>query len=104
MKSPVLKFLVSRPFWKNLLFAFLITIVLILLVKVSISLYTGHGKKIRVPDFTGLSLNETDQIIAANELLWLIQDSIYQKDAPGGTVLDQYPLPGSFVRKIARFT
>jgi len=99
MKSPVLKFLVSRPFWKNLLFAFLITIVLILLVKVSISLYTGHGKKIRVPDFTGLSLNETDQIIAANELLWLIQDSIYQKDAPGGTVLDQYPLPGSFVKK-----
>ena len=99
MKSPIVKFLLSRVFWKNLLFAFLITIVLILLVQISLNLYTGHGKKIPVPDFTGLSLGETDRICASNELLWLIQDSIYQKEAPGGSVLDQYPPPGSFVKK-----
>jgi beta-lactam-binding protein with PASTA domain len=99
MKSPIVKFLLSRVFWKNILFATLITIVLILLVQVSLSLYTGHGKKIRVPDFTGLSLGETDRICASHELLWLIQDSIYQKEVPGGSVLDQYPIPGSFVKK-----
>ncbi|MFO7616691.1 MAG: PASTA domain-containing protein [Bacteroidales bacterium] len=99
MKSPIVKFLLSRVFWKNILFALLITIVLILLVQVSLSLYTGHGKKVRVPDFSGLSLGETDRICASNELLWLIQDSIYQKEVPGGSVLDQYPLPGSYVKK-----
>lgn len=99
MKSPVVQFLLSRIFWKNVLIAVLITIVLVTLVQISLYFYTGHGKKIKVPDLTGLSLQQADIICAQNKLYWAIQDSTYTKGAVKGSVLDQYPAPGSFVKK-----
>ena len=99
MKSPLVKFLGSRIFWKNVLFAFLITIGLVILVQISLYFYTGHGKKIRVPDFSGMTLTQVDRICAQNKILWLIQDSTYVKESPRGTVLDQFPASGSFIKK-----
>lgn len=99
MKSPAVQFLLSRIFWKNVLIALLVTIGLIILVQISLYLYTGHGKKIRVPDFTGMSLQQVDRLCAQNNILWIIQDSSYQAESPRGAVLDQYPEPGSGIKK-----
>jgi beta-lactam-binding protein with PASTA domain len=99
MKSPLVQFLLSRIFWKNVLFAVLITIALIVLVQISLYFYTGHGKKVIVPDFKGMSLQQVDQLCAEKHILWLIQDSIYVADSPKGAVLDQYPEPGSGIKK-----
>jgi len=99
MKSPVVQFLLSRTFWKNALFAVLITFVLIIGVQISLYFYTGHGKNIKVPDFTGMSLQQVDRICSENHLLWIIQDSTFIAESPKGSVLDQYPKAGSGIKK-----
>lgn len=99
MKSPFFQFLLSRIFWKNVLIAMGITLGLILLVQISLYFYTGHGKKIRVPDFTGMSLNQVDRLCAQNHITWVIQDSNYTAESARGSVLDQYPEPGSGIKK-----
>ncbi|MFA5815339.1 MAG: PASTA domain-containing protein [Bacteroidales bacterium] len=99
MKSPVVQFLLSRIFWKNVLIAVLVTLGLIILVQISLYSYTGHGKKIRVPDFTGMSLQQVDRLCSQNHIVWIVQDSTYLAEFPRGTVLDQYPEPGSGIKK-----
>lgn len=99
MKSTLGQFLISRIFWKNVLFAVLITIGLVILVQISLFFYTGHGKKIRVPDFSGMTLTQADNFCAQNHIYWLIQDSTHESEKPRGTILDQFPDPGSFIKK-----
>jgi eukaryotic-like serine/threonine-protein kinase len=99
MKSPIVQFLISRLFWKNVLIALAVTIILVILVQISLSLYTDHGKKIMVPDFTGMSLHEVDRLCAEHEILWVIQDSAFVEDSPRGAVLNQYPVPGVGIKK-----
>ena len=99
MKSPVVQFLLSRIFWKNVLIALLVTFGLIILTQISLYFYTGHGKKILVPDFTGMSLQQVDRLCAKNRILWIVQDSNYVAESPRGAVLSQYPEPGSGIKK-----
>jgi hypothetical protein len=99
MKSPVVQFLLSRIFWKNVLIALAITIGLVILVQMSLYFYTGHGKKVIVPDFTGMSLQQVDRLCADHKIQWIIQDSSYLAESPKGAVLDQYPEPGSGIKK-----
>ncbi len=99
MKSPLVNFLLSRIFWKNVLFALLVTFVLVLLVQVSLYFYTGHGKKITVPDFTGMSLQQVDRLCAQSGLEWVVQDSTFLEDSPLGSVISQYPEAGSGIKK-----
>jgi hypothetical protein len=99
MKSPVVHFLLSRIFWKNVLIAILVTLGLIILVQISLYFYTGHGKRIKVPDFTGMSLQQVDRLCAQNTIKWIIQDSTFLEESPRGAVLDQYPEPGTSIKK-----
>jgi beta-lactam-binding protein with PASTA domain len=99
MKSPVIQFLISRIFWKNVLIAIGITIGLIILVQISLYFYTGHRQRIKVPDFTGMSLQQVDRLCKQNKIMWLVQDSAYLAESPRGAVLDQYPEPGSGIKK-----
>ncbi len=99
MKSPFIQFLLSRIFWKNVLIAISITVGLVILVQISLYFYTGHGKKIKVPDFTGMSLQQVNRLCAENNIKWVIQDSTYFEESPRGAVLDQYPEPGAGIKK-----
>ena len=98
-KNTLRRFLVSKVFFKNLALAAGITIAILVIVQLGLRIYTGHGREISVPDFSGLSLVETDKICFEQELMWTIQDSLYLDDQPGGIVLDQYPASGSRVKK-----
>jgi len=93
------RFIITWVFWKNFLIALAIAFGLLMIVQFSLRLYTGHGKEIMVPNFTGFSLQEVDQLCFQKELTWLIQDSIFVKDKPGGSILDQYPVAGFRVKK-----
>ncbi len=98
-KKSFWRFFITIVFWKNFLIAIAISFVLILAIQFSLRIYTDHGKEISVPNFTGLILQEVDQLCFQKELQWLVQDSIYVQDLPRGTVLDQYPTSGSRVKK-----
>jgi len=98
MKSPFVKFILSKTFFKNMGVALLILLTLLLATQLVLKIYTGHGKEITVPDFTGLPIQEVDKICYQKGLLWLIQDSVYVREVAGGTVMEQYPAPGATVK------
>jgi len=93
------RFLISKVFFKNLLIALAITLILIIGVNLWLRIFTDHGDEITVPNFTFMSLQEVDQLCYQKNLQWLSHDSTYVRDQPGGIVLEQYPIAGSKVKK-----
>ena len=65
----------------------------------SIRIYTLHGKSYLLPDFTGLTEAQFKTIIRNNNLRYVIIDSIYSDDFPKGTVVEQVPKGGEYVKK-----
>lgn len=98
-KTSLWRFLATKVFWKNFLLAMAITFTTIVVTQLVLRIYTDHGDEIPVPNFTSMSLLEVDQLCFQKDLKWLVQDSVYVKDQPGGTVLDQYPPAGFKVKK-----
>ena len=94
-----LGFIKSRLFIKHTLIAFLLTIVLIWVILRLLNLYTRHSTYITVPDFSGISTEQLDNIASDNGLQVLIIDSLYNYSLNKGTVAIQDPLPGSKVKK-----
>ncbi|MCD6201066.1 MAG: PASTA domain-containing protein [Bacteroidales bacterium] len=93
------RFLISKVFLKNLLYAFLITISLIFLVLVWLRIYTRHGQKKEVPDFYGLTVDECQPLLKKEHFVLVVQDSVYTKEVPPGTIVEQNPKAGSMVKK-----
>jgi eukaryotic-like serine/threonine-protein kinase len=96
------EFLISRVFFKNLSIAvaFLVGTVLILLIWLNI--YTRHGQARPVPDFYGLTLDETAKLARKNKLIYEIVDSVYTKAVPAGCIAEQNPTAGFKVKKRRR--
>lgn len=89
----------KKRFWKNLLYAGILYVLLYLVVVIGLRIYTGHGKSFPVPDFKGLKQDRVDQLAAYNNLQIEIIDSNYIGYLPKGSVIDQYPKPGINVKK-----
>ena len=93
------KFLISNVFFRNLLIAFVIPIVIICISLLALRIYTHHGQANPVPDFTGLNLEEVEQSANKAKLFFHVIDSVYQKKQEKGTVVAQNPPPGFKVKK-----
>lgn len=94
-----LRFLVSKPFFKNLLLAILLTIGLALLVFKLLDNYTLHGQSIPLPDFTGKTLDELGSWEDTYKFRFTVIDSVYNVKNSPGSILLQDPLPDSPVKK-----
>ncbi|MBN1131522.1 MAG: PASTA domain-containing protein [Bacteroidales bacterium] len=94
-----LRFLISRVFFKNLLLAILITVIIVLAVLLWLKIYTHHGQAITVPDFSGLTIDEIEDVTSSRELRYEIIDSIFSNTVPRGTAVKQNPVPNSKVKK-----
>jgi beta-lactam-binding protein with PASTA domain len=93
------RFLLSRTFFKNLFFAIVITVVLILLTLLWLKIYTRHGQKRAVPDFYGHTLEECSRLAEKNHFVLVLQDSVYTHEVPPGAVVEQNPKAGYMVKK-----
>ncbi|MFC2080158.1 PASTA domain-containing protein [Bacteroidota bacterium] len=93
-----LKFLISKIFLKNLLLAISIAIIILLITLVVLKIYTHHGQAITVPNLTGLTIDEVDDVISSRRLNFQVIDSIFATDMPRGTVVKQNPKPYSKVK------
>lgn len=93
-----LRFLLTRQFLKNFLLAIALTVIVIMSVLVFLRIYTHHGQAISVPDLSGLTLSEVDDVLASRRLRYEITDSIFSLDVPRGTVVKQNPDPNSKVK------
>ena len=61
--------------------------------------YTHHGKSLRVPDVTGMSLLEAELTLRVQKMRFQLSDSVYINSAKPGAVVNQNPEPGSKVKE-----
>jgi beta-lactam-binding protein with PASTA domain len=61
--------------------------------------YTRHGQARPVPDFIGLTMEQTSRLAKKSKLRFQIIDSIYTTAVPRGCIAEQNPKPGFKVKK-----
>lgn len=93
------RFLLSKAFFKNLFYAIVITLLLLLLTLLWLKIYTRHGQKRPVPDFYGHTLDECTELARKNRFVLVLQDSVYTHEVPPGAVVEQNPKAGYMVKK-----
>lgn len=93
------KFLISRAFLTHLSLATAIVALLVFITLKGLKHYTNHGISYPVPNLTGLTINEANESAQANMLKIEIIDSVYNKNYPPGTVVDQQPVANSNVKE-----
>ncbi len=94
----------NKPFFgnsiiKNLALIFITAGILIILTLFSLHLYTRHGQNVVVPKLDGLQINEASTILNAKGLHIEIVDSIYNRDAVPGSIMDQTPKANNKVKE-----
>ncbi|QQR85418.1 MAG: PASTA domain-containing protein [Flavobacteriales bacterium] len=55
------------------------------------NIYTRHNEKVAIPDLKGMTIEEASAALAKRGLTAEVIDSVYNDDAPKGTVVDQEP-------------
>ncbi|MEX0988362.1 MAG: PASTA domain-containing protein [Bacteroidales bacterium] len=93
-----LRFLKTKIFLRHLLLAVSISVVILLITLVWLKIYTHHGQAISVPNLTGLTLEEVEDVVTSRKLNYEVLDSIFATDMPRGTVVKQDPIPNSKVK------
>jgi beta-lactam-binding protein with PASTA domain len=96
------QFIKSKAFLKHLLFAIAGFIGLLIITFLGLRLYTHHGQRLSVPDFTGLTIEEVHKKAKKSKLRIEIADSVFNNNLPRGTVIKQNPIPDFKVKKNRR--
>lgn len=96
------KFLTSKTFFKHLLYAIGGVAVLLTLTFLILRIYTHHGQALSVPDFSGLTLEESQKLAKKEKLRIEVADSVFNNNLPRGTVIEQNPDSGFKVKKRRR--
>lgn len=89
----------SRSFWRNIIYALGMFLVILIIFMSGIRVYTHHGKSAAVPDFSDMPLQEAIELIVDKNLRYEIFDSHYVADKVAGVIIDQHPLPDFLVKK-----
>lgn len=93
------EFFLSKIFLKNIGLAAIILIVVITILLLWLNIYTRHGQAKPVPDFFGLTIQETDALAKKSKMKYQIIDSVYTTLVLRGCVAEQNPKPGFKVKK-----
>jgi len=92
-------FIFSRTFLKNLGLAAVIVVGIIMALLIWLNFYTRHGQSRPVPDFRGLTMDQTIQVAKKSKVRYQIIDSVYTSLVPRGCIAEQHPEPGFKVKK-----
>lgn len=92
-------FILSKFFLKNLGFAIIIIVGAIMLLLIWLNFYTRHGQARPVPNFVGLTMDQTAKLAKKSKLRYQVIDSIYTTIVPRGCIAEQNPKPGFKVKK-----
>jgi len=93
------RFLTTKKFLRHLGLAVAIGIILLLSIFIWLKIYTHHGQAITVPNLTGLTVEEVDDVTSSRRLRYEVVDSVFSTEMPRGTVLKQNPKANSQVKK-----
>jgi beta-lactam-binding protein with PASTA domain len=92
-------FILSKLFLKNLVFAVIIAVAGVMILLIWMNFYTRHGQARPVPNFVGLTMEQTTRLARKSRLRYQIIDSIYTTTVPRGCIAEQNPKPGFKVKK-----
>jgi beta-lactam-binding protein with PASTA domain len=96
----LIKFLVSKTFFKQILLAVVAVVVLCFLMLWGLKGYTKHGNFETVPDLKGKSISVAQMELDENNLVMQIQDSAnFNPNYPRFSVIEQEPLAGAQVKE-----
>jgi len=96
-----LHILTSKKFLLNLAIAFASFIVLIIFISIFLRILTHHGQQFYTPNFSGLTVEQADELADDKNIKIEIIDSVYEVDGLKGTIVDQTP-PADFLIKKGR--
>lgn len=85
-------------FWMNIVMMVLIIVAMPVGALYMLDSFTHHGEKIEVPNVLGKSLYDAETMLKDRGLVALVVDSVYDKSAPRGSVLEQSPKSGYEVK------
>ncbi|MFI3267179.1 MAG: PASTA domain-containing protein [Rikenellaceae bacterium] len=87
---------------RNVVLGVSILVIVVCTTAFSLSIFTRHGEKYEVPNFSGMTIEQANLAAQKLELNLEIVDSIYVSTAAKGVILEQYPKPGNFVKSKRR--
>ena len=94
------KYLFTKAFLKQLLYAVLALIVLTFLLLWWLRSTTNHNQKIEVPDLSKMSVDKVEDVLDELDLRLEVLDSAnYNPDYPRFSVIEQIPKAGKFVKE-----
>jgi eukaryotic-like serine/threonine-protein kinase len=93
------EFIFSKIFVKNLGTAIVIAVGLLMFLLIWLNFYTRHGQTRSVPDFKGLTMEQTARLAKKSRIRFQVIDSVYTTAVPRGCVAEQNPGPGFKVKK-----
>ena len=85
-------------FWVNIIIMVAVIVAIPLLALYMLDSFTHHGEKIEVPNVVGKSVFDAESMLHDRGLTAMVIDSVYEKNAPRGSVLEQLPKPGYEVK------
>lgn len=88
----------SKRFWTNIALMAAVVIAVPVIAFYMLDIFTHHGEKIEVPSVTGKLLEDAETMLQERELVAVVNDSVYDKYAAPGAVLDQMPRAGYEVK------
>lgn len=88
----------GTKFWANIILMVLVIVAIPIVALYMLDSFTHHGEKIEVPNVVGKSLYDAEMMLKDRGLLAMVVDSIYDKRAPKGSVLEQTPKSGFEVK------
>ena len=77
-------------FWVNIVLMVFVIVAIPVLVLYMLDSFTHHGEKIEVPNVVGKSVYDAEAMLKDRDLMAMVIDSVYNKQAPRGSVLEQF--------------
>ncbi len=87
---------------KNVLYAFAGIIILLLLTIIVLNIFTRHGRTYPVPNLSGLTVEQANELTNRGDFRLTISDSVYIDNRTRGVIVDQNPKPETDVKSKRR--
>ncbi len=95
----LIAFLKSKIFWVNVVLTIVVSLVLIKMALWFTNIYSHHGEAIEIPELSGKAIEEAEELLDDKNLRFEIVDSVFNREAIPGSVVDQFPLAGKIVKR-----
>ena len=89
----------SNTLIRTLTYVIIATLVLFILLTLWLKVYTNHGQKLILPDYTGMLYKDALDLAKQNDFELIIDDSVHIVGKPGGEILRQNPQAESGVKE-----